>query len=29
MKQALERLDPTLASMVNATPPWVEDLLKR
>jgi len=29
MKQALERLDPTLGAMVDATPPWVEDLLKR
>jgi thymidylate synthase ThyX len=29
MKQALEKVDPTLAGLVNATPPWVEDLLKR
>jgi thymidylate synthase ThyX len=29
MKQALERLDPMLGAMVDATPPWVEDLLKR
>jgi thymidylate synthase ThyX len=29
MKQALERLDPTLGALVDATPPWVEDLLKR
>jgi thymidylate synthase ThyX len=29
MKQALERVDPMLAAMVDATPPWVEDLLKR
>ena len=29
MKQALERLDPMLGGLVEATPPWVEDLLKR
>jgi thymidylate synthase ThyX len=29
MKQALERLDPSLGSLVEATPPWVEDQLKR
>ena len=29
MKQALERLDPTLGALVDATPPWVEDPLKR
>lgn len=29
MKQALERLDPLLGSLVEATPPWVEDPLKR
>lgn len=29
MKQALERLDPMLGSLVDATPPWVEDPLKR
>ncbi len=29
MKQALERLDPMLGAMVDATPPWVEDPLKR
>jgi thymidylate synthase ThyX len=29
MKQALERLDPMLGALVDATPPWVEDLLKR
>ncbi len=29
MKQALERLDPTLGALVHATPPWVEDPLKR
>jgi thymidylate synthase ThyX len=29
MKQALERLDPMLGAMVDATPPWVEDLLTR
>ncbi len=29
MKQALERLDPMLGSLIEATPPWVEDPLKR
>lgn len=29
MKCALERLDPLLGSLVDATPPWVEDPLKR
>jgi thymidylate synthase ThyX len=29
MKQALEKLDPALAALVDATPPWVEDPLKR
>ncbi len=29
MKQALERLDPALGALVEATPPWVEDPLKR
>lgn len=29
MKQALERVDPLLASLVEATPPWIEDPLKR
>ncbi len=29
MKQALEKLDPALGSLVEATPPWVEDPLKR
>ena len=29
MKQALERLDPALGSLVEATPPWIEDPLKR
>ncbi|MGI9075246.1 MAG: FAD-dependent thymidylate synthase [Bryobacteraceae bacterium] len=29
MKQALERLDPTLGALVEATPPWVEDPLHR
>lgn len=29
MKQALEKLDPVLGSMVEATPPWVEDPLRR
>ncbi len=29
MKQALERHDPTLGALVNATPPWIEDPLKR
>jgi thymidylate synthase ThyX len=29
MKRALESLDPLLGSLVEATPPWVEDPLKR
>jgi thymidylate synthase ThyX len=29
MKQALEKLDPTLGSLVEATPPWIEDPLNR
>jgi hypothetical protein len=29
MKQALERLDPLLGGLVEATPPWIEDPLKR
>jgi thymidylate synthase ThyX len=29
MKQALDKLDPLLGSLVEATPPWVEDPLKR
>ncbi len=29
MKQALHRLDPMLGQLVEATPPWVEDPLKR
>jgi len=29
MKQALERLDPVLGAIVEATPPWIEDPLKR
>ncbi len=29
MKQALEKLDPTLGQFVDATPPWIEDPLKR
>jgi hypothetical protein len=29
MKKALERLDPLLGSLVEATPPWVEDPLNR
>ena len=29
MKQALEKVDPALAALVDATPPWVEDPLKR
>ncbi len=29
MKSALERLDPMLAGFVDATPPWMEDPLKR
>ncbi len=29
MKQALEKLDPALGSLIEATPPWIEDPLKR
>jgi thymidylate synthase ThyX len=29
MKQALDRVDPQLGALVRATPPWVEDPLKR
>jgi thymidylate synthase ThyX len=29
MKQALENLDPVLGALVEATPPWIEDPLKR
>ncbi len=29
MKQAMERLDPGLGRLIEATPPWVEDPLKR
>jgi thymidylate synthase ThyX len=29
MKQALERLDPLLGPLIHATPPWIEDPLKR
>jgi hypothetical protein len=29
MKKALEQVDPMLAELVEATPPWVEDPLKR
>jgi len=29
MKQALERLDPLMGGLVDATPPWIEDPLKR
>ena len=29
MKQAIDRLDPQLGALVRATPPWVEDPLKR
>jgi thymidylate synthase ThyX len=29
MKQALERLDPVLGALIDATPPWVEDPLHR
>jgi thymidylate synthase ThyX len=29
MKEALETLDPALGALVDATPPWVEDPLKR
>jgi len=29
MKQALETVDPGLAALIDATPPWIEDPLKR
>lgn len=29
MKQALEKVDPMLGALVKATPPWIEDPLKR
>jgi thymidylate synthase ThyX len=29
MKQALEKVDPVLGALVEATPPWIEDPLKR
>ena len=29
MKQALEKVDPALGQLVDATPPWIEDPLKR
>ena len=29
MKQAMERLEPELGGLIEATPPWVEDPLKR
>ncbi|MGH9559481.1 MAG: FAD-dependent thymidylate synthase [Bryobacteraceae bacterium] len=29
MKCAMEKLEPELGRLINATPPWVEDLLKR
>lgn len=29
MKQALDKHDPVLGALVNATPPWIEDPLKR
>jgi thymidylate synthase ThyX len=29
MKRALDKVDPLLGSLVTATPPWVEDPLKR
>jgi thymidylate synthase ThyX len=29
LKGALEKLDPTLGQLIDATPPWVEDPLKR
>ena len=29
MKQALEKLEPALGALVDATPPWIEDPLKR
>ncbi len=29
MKEALEKADPLLGGLIEATPPWVEDQLKR
>jgi hypothetical protein len=29
MKQALGRLEPDLAALIDATPPWIEDPLQR
>jgi len=29
MKQALERVQPELGRLIEATPPWVEDPLRR
>ena len=29
MKQALEQQDPVLGALIEATPPWIEDPLKR
>jgi hypothetical protein len=29
MKTSLEQVDPALAALIEATPPWVEDPLKR
>jgi hypothetical protein len=29
MKQAMQRLDPTLGELIQVTPPWIEDPLKR
>ena len=29
MKQALDKLEPSLGALVNATPPWIEDPLTR
>jgi hypothetical protein len=29
MKKALEQVDPILGQLVEATPPWIEDPLKR
>jgi thymidylate synthase ThyX len=29
MKQRIEEIEPELANLINATPPWIEDPLKR
>ena len=29
IKKQLEKLDPALGQLIDATPPWIEDVLKR